>query len=69
MIKSSFPFNNKDIEFSKPKDNLLLNINKIEACPNCGNTRPVFQHFQNGMLVCFICRKATSNNKNFVSAF
>ena len=43
--------------------------NAIECCPNCGNTKPIFFQFQNGMFICFICRKASNSADDLVQAF
>jgi uncharacterized Zn finger protein (UPF0148 family) len=73
MLKSPLPQdifveNKFSISINKGKT-ILSSLKILDSCPNCGNTKPVFQHFQNGMLVCFICRKATFNDKNNISAF
>ena len=61
------PYSNID---TNPKRKTNNNSNLSDNCPNCGNTRPIFQHFQNGLLVCFICRKASFNDyKINISAF
>lgn len=51
------------------KRNLTVSSPTLDCCPNCGNTKPVFYHFQSGMLVCFICRKASFENQKEVSAY
>lgn len=41
-----------------------------DFCPNCGNTKPLFYNFQSGMIVCFICRKASlSIEENPIQAY
>ncbi len=70
MIKNTLALNFKDNIGAFPaKSDLLFGTTKLETCPNCGNTRPIFQHVQNGMIVCFICRKASFNVKDNISAW
>lgn len=70
MIKNTLSLHVKDNSgFIGTPSDLLFGTNNIETCPNCGNTRPLFQHVQNGMIVCFICRKASVNQKNTISAW
>ena len=69
MLKSHNPLPFSDIEISNKANFTLFKSDKIEICPNCGNTKLNFQQYQNGMLFCFICRKASLSEKNFISAF
>jgi len=70
MIKNTLSLHVKDnFGFVGTNSDHLFGTGKIETCPNCGNTRPLFQHVQNGMIVCFICRKASFNDKNTISAW
>ena len=68
MLKNPLPINEKYFELHNKRNHSYEAQNKVELCPNCGNTSPIFQHVQNGMLVCFICRKA-SVDKDFISAY
>lgn len=69
MIDNLSQIPHRDLDLTNIKNNSIFSKNKTDSCPNCGNTSPIFQYFQNGMLVCFICRKATINEKNFVASF
>lgn len=69
MLNNSNPLPFKDIQISNKAGLTFFKGNKTEICPNCGNTKPTFQQYQNGMLFCFICRKASLSEKNFISAF
>ena len=69
MLEKRTSFNFKQDLIANKRPELLLTNTKLDICPNCGNTSPTFQHFQNGMLFCFICRKATLDEKNLISAF
>ncbi len=70
MLQNDVSFNYKnDVNLNRKRDIPVYENNKIESCPNCGNTIPIFQHVQNGMIVCFICRKASLSEKNQISAY
>jgi hypothetical protein len=39
----------------------------VNSCPSCGNDNSSFYQLQNGMLVCFLCRKGTVPTQSFRS--